>query len=849
MKSGNSAEEVALHNCEREPVHIPGRIQPFGALAGFDLHSKECTHASENLASAFGDSVELGANFESALTSELRHAIRGALGLPTISEFRERIGSYKIGSHTYDVAVHTVDETCVLEFEQLTSASESVSSGVARVRALSAMLELDKGSQRLLESAVNAIRMATGYDRVMAYKFLEGGEGEVVAEARSPGVDPFLGLRYPAYDIPPQVRRIALKSPFRIIAEASNDGFDIQSNRPAPLDLSLAHVRAVSPIHVEYLSNMGVGATMNVSIIVRGELWGLLAFHHYLPRHPHPDQRSICELFGQLLSLQIQQELEKEILSQRQRVTSTCGALRQATGIQIADAVTTLSSDLMNAVAADGLILKAKGELTAFGHVPTEDVVNRLLDVEADMIFAADSLSSLPALGGQDLGSVAGVLRVHLAASSYLFFFRDETISHVRWGGMPDGKRIEYGPNGPRLHPRASFEEYRESVKGRCKPWSKGAFSTATDIRAALLEMLAASKEQLKGDAERTLRQRDLLIGELNHRVKNILALVRSITAQTIVDDPAVKNYAQTLQQRIAALATAHDMVGGSSSQWPDLHEMIHTELRPYLHGSRKVLVEGPDAKLRADVAPVIALLLHELVSNAVKHGALSKSETSLTVTWRPDSGGLMLQWKESGLSGVRTPSHKGFGLNLIERAVPFECRGSASIDFESDGLRGSFWLPSESVRMQPRMSRSSRSQTAAASISSSSEPAPDLTGLSGVLVVEDHMVIAMEMESLLREAGATDIYVVSTVADASRHAAGRNFALAILDINLAGEMSYGLAAELIDRGVPVIFVSGYADSLAEMPDDLRSVPQLAKPVEPDVLLTEIARVLAEEKS
>ena len=296
-------EKLALDNCDKEPVHIPGRIQPFGNMLAFGTDSGFVTHHSDNLGDLFGNANQspLGTGYEELINSRpIVHGIRGALSLPTIRRQRDRIGVFPVGERSADVSVYATDSHCVVEFEPQPVKAAKPQSPVSVVR-----------------SMMSAVR---------------DGDGEVIAEAKGPGIEPYLGLRYPAWDIPTQVRQIMLRAPFRVIEDihAEHSGL-VQLPDAVPLDMTFSHLRGVSPIYIEYLTNMGVRATMNISLIVRGRLWGMFAFHHYRPRKLSPDERSIAELFGQLASMMVQKEEEQAGIDRSRRTQSTLNSLGRGT--------------------------------------------------------------------------------------------------------------------------------------------------------------------------------------------------------------------------------------------------------------------------------------------------------------------------------------------------------------------------------------------------------------------------------------------------------------------------------------------------------------------------------------
>jgi len=849
---------VALRTCESEPVHIPGRIQSFGALVALDPSTRQVRYASENAGPMLFDQPGslLGEAFESRLDPSVRHALRGALGLPSIASHRERMGNQRIGDRPYDIAVHTEGDLAVIELEPLSSPDDAAEVSAAGVRSLLSRVDQGQGIERLLDSAVRALRGFTGFDRVMGYRFMPDGDGEVLAEARAPGLESFLGLRYPAYDIPPQVRRIALVMPFRVIADVRDPHVPVRGATPEPLNLTRTHLRGVSPIHCEYLRNMGVGASMNLSILVHGQLWGLFAFHHARKKRLAPGHRSVCELLGQLLSTEVQQEVDREVLQHRRRVLSISKALGAAPRTELSLALEQHAEDIERALDADGLTWLEGERVMQHGSVPplaTARALADLADLDSEAPLAFDRLPETHRFGPEQLGDVAGalVLPLHAATGLFLLVFRNETLQQVRWGGDPH-KQLEHGPHGPRLHPRASFRAYEEQVTGRCNPWTQVEFEVAAELRGTLIEARFRHDNIGLEDRERDRRRRDLLISELNHRVKNILALIRSIAQQTRVSATSLEQYIEAFDKRILALSLAHDLVGHDRLPQAHLGPMLRAELRPYALPAGQLQLDGPPVALQSDMAPMISLTLHELVSNAVKHGALSTPAGRLSVRWRREAGGLVLHWRERGLSGLTPPSSTGFGLTLVRRAIPHECGGESSLTFHPDGLEARLWLPHEALasdQPDPPVGASApapapTTATPRPQPAPASEPGPgELAGLGLVLVVENTIVLAMEMERTLAGFGCQQVICVSTAEEARRIVADGEVALAILDIRLASGTSLGLAEHLHALQVPFLFVSGY-DAAHEIPEALRAAPRLTKPVDERRLSAAIQELL-----
>ena len=292
--------------------------------------------------------------------------------------------------------------------------------------------------------------------------------------------------------------------------------------------------------------------------------------------------------------------------------------------------------------------------------------------------------------------------------------------------------------------------------------------------------------------------------------------------------------YAEAFEQRLNALSTAHDLIGGSGLRWADIRDLLKTELRAFYNSNKLVELSGPETTVSADVAPLLALVFHELVSNSVKYGALSPKGESLTISWKEDAGGLEILWSERVVFPLEKPERRGFGLTLIERAVPHECNGTCEIKFLPHGLEVRFWLPDRAMGEVSKLAKSApQPKSNGTELQTASQP------VVNIVVVEDKSILALELESTLISNGYNGIQIFND-ADSCRVSIfddeSTSPELAILDINLGDTTSYTLATKLIERGIKIVFVSGY-DEQFDMPESLRSVPRLPKPVDTNDLL------------
>ncbi|MFG6102943.1 HWE histidine kinase domain-containing protein [Leptothoe sp. EHU-05/26/07-4] len=830
--------EIALTTCAQEPIHSPGVIQSFGALLATDRALEYITHVSDNLSNLLGHETDeisadvLGQPLDAILPDTLVHDLNNACGLSTITTQRHRLGIYEIHGCWLDVSVHCSSTHTLIELEPVT---ENLDTHTPLLMRAQLMLEKTSSSEQLLALAVKELRNTTGFDRVMAYRFLPDGSGEVVAEASSPGSQSYLGLRYPASDIPDTTRRLFWKTGVRVVADVHAPMAPILAldKTEADLDLSLALIRGSSLIHGEYLKNMGVTASMAIAITVQGQLWGLFALHHRQSKVIPPDLRTVVELFRQLFSLQFQQILAEERFRDRKQAASILDKLfsiqaDQATPKDWIKIIIQASQPFCQLLSAHGVAFISEQQvLASYGNSPSTSTVLALANHHNDHgqtdITTIECLQDLDMPDVKTWGSSAGGLCFTIPSDAplYLIFFRNEILSDIRWAGNPESKELVEDSPKPKLRPRRSFEEYKQIVKGHCAPWTPSDLNIALEIRTELIRLARIKIQDFQQ------RQQNLLVAELNHRVKNILALIRSIARQTEMSTNSLEEYTTTLKSRIAALSAAHDLVTGYGLEWPNLRNLLAIELRPYLSDIvPRVTLTGPVIGLKANFVPTFVLVIHELTSNAAKYGALSVTSGNVTVQWYEHYGGIKLIWQESGGPTVTPPQRRGFGRDLIERAIPYEFEGEATIHFLSSGIRAEFWLPNNLIRWG-QAGGTKPSPLANVPETDRLKPMEQIQ----VLVVEDSLLVAMEMESILKKIGLESITSAPSVARAFKYLRQESYQLCLLDIDLKQETSFEIANFLLEQGIPFAFTTGY-NSKHALPNSLESVPLLKKPID-----------------
>ena len=696
-------------------------------------------------------------------------------------------------------------------------------------------------------AAAEQLRALTGFDRVMVYRFGPEGDGTVIAEAKNEAdSETYMGLHFPASDIPRQARDLYKRNLLRLIMDVDDHVAPIQpqvSPEGTPLDLSLAVTRAVSPIHLEYLRNMKVRASMSVSILHRGELWGLFACHHRAPLYIDYERRTAIELLAQFFAYEIERQEARETSDASGRAQRLHDRLmvRLSSGETLEKVFPTIAEEISKVVVHDGIALFADGEYLTRGATPSKtefQTIARFLNTAAaGRVYATDHLAlRLPSMACAS-ETCAGILAIPISRKprDYIVLFRTEVVRQVQWAGNPH-KPVEVGQHGARLTPRKSFEIWKEDVGARSEQWSSTALRAAEAIRVTLLEVVLKLADEVNAERKRAQDQQELLIAELNHRVRNVLGLIRSLVGQSKRSAGSIEEFTAAIDGRIHALAQAHDQLTGTEWTPVAFRALLAKELEASIAGeTHRVSVEGPRILLAPEAFSTMALVFHELVTNSVKYGALSIPAGRVDVRIERRADGITrLRWAEAGGPPVRPPKRRGFGTTIIEKSVPFELKGTADIRFDVAGLVAEFALPERFVTLAPD---EPAPETAPAVVTG---PAPALSGTA--MVVEDNMIIAMDAADILQDLGADKVHVAGSVAEALRIAESHNLRLAVLDVNLGAENSLPVAQVLAAQGVPFLLASGYAgegDQLSRFP----KAPVISKPFTVETLSKALARL------
>jgi two-component system, chemotaxis family, sensor kinase Cph1 len=834
-----TAAKIDVTTCDAEPIHIPGSIQPYGVLLALHPVSHVVEQVAGDTPGLLGVALEdvlgqpaaklLGAEQLQGLISSITHQEPTDRSLPIFHALVVP-GGRQLSAFAYDS-----DGIPVIELEP--TGSKDASRVVALLQSMQrAIISTNISSELCQRVAVN-IRAATGFDRVMVYRFLPDGSGVVEAEAREPEMEAFLGLHYPASDIPQQARAMYLRRWLRLIPDARYTAAPLvpllNPSRGKPLGMEQSLLRSVSPIHLEYLANMGVAASMSVSIVLNGQLWGLIACHHGGVMHVAPDVRMACELFAELFSLRLASDCFQQSIEDRRAAGSIVDRLiRGLVGEpDLGRGLTALDPNLLDLLPAPGATLWFAGRAASIGQTPTPAQIAGIigwLDAQQDQLIITDRLPALHPPAAEFADVASGLLAVSLSKErgTYVLWYLPEFAHSISWAGNPN-KAVTTGPHGTRLTPRGSFELWKEGVFHRSRPWLPAEIEAATALRMVLLDVVLRQMAKAAAEREKASRQQDLLMAELDHRVKNMLATIQALARQSLAGETTLEGFQQSFQGRLQAMSRAHNVLTRSRWESVDLRSLIAEELEPYQDGVRSQVVLRADTEvaLRPKAALAVCLAIHELATNAGKYGALSLPGGHLDVQWQLTPGPqreLKLTWRESGGPPVSKPARSGFGTKLITTSLAYEIDGAVDMKFPVEGVICNITIPAEALVLPDHVPTPATPAQA---------DLPARSGVEGarVLLVEDNAMIAAEVVEALDAMGAVVVGPVGRLAAALRLIETEPVDVALLDVDLNGTKVWPLAEQLASRSVPFCFASGYDPSLV-VPPKLRDRQTLNKP-------------------
>ncbi|MNK92693.1 Phytochrome-like protein cph1 [compost metagenome] len=490
--------------CGNLPLHHVNLIQDYGYLLVIDPDGLNLIQASENVVEITGKPVQelIGKNIAEYIDDKDLHKIKDSLasGIRQKIPFDITIKGDK-SAVQFHALMHIKEGYTLIELEKAgKSGQASFTQVFQEVKKIMAAIDQAGTVQEVCEIAVHELRKISGFDGVLMYRFDKDWNGTVVAEEKDDRLEPYIGQTFPASDVPKQARQLYLKNPYRLIPNRSAQPLRlypvINPITNSFIDLSDCNLRGVAAVHLEYMKNMNIEASMSVRVIRNGELWGLISCHHLEPKYLDYEVCSVFEWLSAVISNGVSRILDKEKYDfssalQHKRAVLT-DRIYEEDNI-ISGLLPDDGTSLMDLFDASGALVVLNGRIDTKGSVPDKDAIdNLLLWIEGktgSKVFATDHMSGLydEAKSFADAGSGILVIPIDAAKGDYIICFRPEAVETINWGGDPN-QAINFDKDGLRYHPRTSFKLWQETVKQQARPWREEELEIAETLRSFLFE-------------------------------------------------------------------------------------------------------------------------------------------------------------------------------------------------------------------------------------------------------------------------------------------------------------------------------------------------------------------------
>ena len=668
MTASGPVDTMDLDQCAREPIHIPGAIQPHGCLIALEPGTLLVQQVSANVEAFLGipPAALLGRPLGPGLAQQAVESIRQAL---SALQGHDPVPVPLPGSR-FEAMLHEHGGLAILEIESSFSGSVAGSSfDLDRaIRRLSTSEDL----RELVRVTAEVVAGLSGFDRVVVYRFDEDDHGEVVAEVCADGLDPYLGLHFPESDIPRQARELYRRNWIRAIPNARYTQVPrVPSLRPdtgRPLDMSHAMLRSVSAVHLEYLANMGLQASMSVSLVAEDRLWGLISCGHREPRAMPYRLRAACETIGRMVSLQIGAmqalDLQRRKAARSGAMKALVGALSHPQGHGLAG-LPNQAQSLLAIAEANGASIVAGETMTSVGNCPDDESVMALSKWIAERAGASGVFCTrqLPLDEPRFAGCAeraSGVLAMVLPTPlpNCVLWFRPEFLHTVSWGGDPHKPLASGSGNEVRLHPRRSFDVWKQEVRGRSAPWGAAELDAVAELRRSAVEIDLYRQVQREQAA---VKARDELVAVVAHDLRTPMSVVvmqvaviqrliareaseettQRLRASTLVVQRASERMSSLLNDLLdlARIEAGRFEISAISQSAGQIIDDAYELLYPICDARRQTLVAhpAPTLQIRADPERLFQVLSN-LIGNASK---FSPEGTEIQVKAAPAAGAM----------------------------------------------------------------------------------------------------------------------------------------------------------------------------------------------------------------
>jgi chemotaxis family two-component system sensor kinase Cph1 len=719
---------VDLSNCDREPIHIPGRIQSHGFLLAVDSESLLITYASENTRDYIAVEAQalLGSAFDKfEETAGLNSKSGQLLLILQLGALKKEYGSInpypvQISNADFYMIISAAEGSYLIEFEPATleyDIQNQIGKSVSEILA-------GKSLKSLLQNTAEEIREIIHYDRVMIYRFLEDGHGEVIAEEKNEDLEPFLGLHYPASDIPKQARELYKLNYTRIIADVNSSSAPIITlEGDAALNLTHSVLRAVSPIHIQYLKNMGVESSFSISLMAHGELWGLIACHNYSPKFIDYKAREGAALIGKIVSsaLEYREDEEQEQQSNTYQLAMSLIGIHLTRDEDLISALLGQDYTIKDVAGATGAAVLYDKAISTIGVTPDQVQLRELFDwlkfTMDDAIYYTHRLPEVypGARAYKEIGSGIIAAMISRDMDEIVVWFRPEQITTVNWAGNPD-KPVVISENGlMNLSPRNSFEVFSQLVENTAIKWSKTEVSNVMKLREKIITAInkkAGEIRILNEQLKRAYEELDTFSYTISHDLRTPLTSIKSYTELVIMSNKSLDEQGKNLLTRVVAGADKMNFLINEILKLARVGraevELLHLDMDKIVRDSAAEVISatnGQKVELTfGDLPPImgsavlISQIFTNLIGNAVKY-SLVKDKPAVHIEGVKVDEEVIYSIKDNGIGidighrdkvfelfkrmeNVKDIEGTGVGLAIVKRIIE---KHNARIWFESE--------------------------------------------------------------------------------------------------------------------------------------------------------------------
>lgn len=686
---------AGLSACDREPIHIPGSIQPHGFLFAVSATDHRILQVSSNAPALLQLPLEqlLGQTLDALLPESARARLQQALSKLDRDGRVHYLRATTFDSvRYYDMLAHESEGLILIEFEPVERPVADFSLLYPLLNNFLSQVHDGTSVVAMSQLACAEIKRLTGFGRVLVYRFDAEGHGHVLAEEREPDYHSYLNQRFPASDIPQQARALYLNNRLRLISNADYEPAPLlPHDNPVtglPTDLSHAVLRSVSPVHLQYMRNMGTPASMSASLVVKGRLWGLISCHHAAPRLIPFEVRTACEQLAQVLALRIESREDKDEyqdrLELRRTLVSMLGRLTRSQDFihNMGD----VAPELLRLVRAAGAALVVDERIECYGDTPPKEAILQLADwlgssLQKD-IFHTDSLSASFPNAGALTDKASGLLAIPISRlhPHYLIWFRPEMLQTIEWAGRPQEPTLQDGPGQAALTPRTSFALWRQTVACTSAPWLPSEIEIALEFRTALLESVlerAESMAELAHELGRANKELEAFSYSVSHDLR---APLRHIAG--FADLLLQFQEKETPERNIRFIRNIQESARFAGKLVDDLlsfSQMGRASLRPcnvdmqsMVEACREKLQdETRDREIAWDIPPLpviqadpnfLQLAIYNLLSNAVKYTG-NREKARISVRAEQNERETCFHFEDNGIGFDMEYVNKLFGV------------------------------------------------------------------------------------------------------------------------------------------------------------------------------------------